>query len=365
MVALAGTAEEVAELGPAATAGRRGGRSRSCSSATRRSRPAGTGRPTAPLRVDPHRASTARRPAAATTPTWRGWRGTSRSTKLGLALGAGGAKGYAHVGALQVLEEAGYVVDCVAGSSIGAIVGSLPRARRRRSRDRRDPARRLRSSRPWPRSSRSPSPAAPSGLERDDAAAAGDDRRATFADTRIPLTIMAVDLIERAPAPLREGPLWEALLAATALAGLFPPYERDGHRLVDGLALVPVPTGAVVEDGADVTVAVNLIGRETLAELAGRPAARAAAGASAARRARRPARGDGSQPARRERAPRGAGRRRRSPRGSGPGSGATSISPISSSPPDARRPRQQLPALRSLALPAGNQANIERGRRRH
>src|SRR6202167_3406877 len=45
-------------------------------------------------------------------------------TKLGLALGAGGAKGYAHVGALQVLEQAGYVVDYVSGSSIGAIVGA-------------------------------------------------------------------------------------------------------------------------------------------------------------------------------------------------------------------------------------------------
>src|SRR5207249_1204122 len=45
-------------------------------------------------------------------------------TKLGIALGAGGAKGYAHVGVLQVLEEAGYVVDYVAGSSIGAIIGA-------------------------------------------------------------------------------------------------------------------------------------------------------------------------------------------------------------------------------------------------
>jgi NTE family protein len=75
---------------------------------------------------------------------------------------------------------------------------------------------------------------------------------------------MAVDLVERAPAPLRQGPLWEALLAATALAGVFAPFEREGHRLVDGLALVPVPTGALLEDGADVTVSVNLIGRETL-----------------------------------------------------------------------------------------------------
>src|SRR5205085_6896858 len=45
-------------------------------------------------------------------------------TRLGLALGAGGAKGYAHVGALQVLQEAGYTVDFVAGSSIGALVGA-------------------------------------------------------------------------------------------------------------------------------------------------------------------------------------------------------------------------------------------------
>ncbi len=75
---------------------------------------------------------------------------------------------------------------------------------------------------------------------------------------------MSVDLTSREPAPIREGTLWEALMAATALAGMFPPYERDGHRLVDGLALVPVPTGAVIEDGADVTVAVNVMGRETL-----------------------------------------------------------------------------------------------------
>ena len=45
-------------------------------------------------------------------------------TKIGLALGAGGAKGYAHVGALQAFEEAGYVVDYVSGASIGAIVGT-------------------------------------------------------------------------------------------------------------------------------------------------------------------------------------------------------------------------------------------------
>jgi predicted acylesterase/phospholipase RssA/CRP-like cAMP-binding protein len=184
-------------------------------------------------------------------------------TKLGLALGAGGAKGYAHIGTLQVLQEAGYVVDCVAGSSIGAIVGSYLAL----GADAAEIDATLRAA-------FDPATVAEifkiafsgraSGLDAMTRLLQETTRMATFADTRIPLTIMAADLVERAPAPLRDGPLWEALLAATALAGFFRPYERGGHRYVDGLALVPVPTGAVVEDGADVTVAVNLMGRETL-----------------------------------------------------------------------------------------------------
>ena len=81
--------------------------------------------------------------------------------------------------------------------------------------------------------------------------------------------VMTVDLTERRPAPLTEGPLWEALVAATALAGMFPPHERDGHRLVDGLALVPVPTAAVADLGADITLSVNLMAHETLASWPG------------------------------------------------------------------------------------------------
>jgi NTE family protein len=191
-------------------------------------------------------------------------------TKLGLALGAGGAKGYAHIGVLQVLEEAGYVVDYVAGSSIGAIVGTYLalgadaaeiEATLRGAFDPPTVAEVFKTS----LSGRASGLDVMTRLLRETT----DDR--TFADTVIPLTVMAVDLSERAPAPLRDGPLWEALLAATALAGVFPPRERDGHRLVDGLALVPVPTGAVVQDGADVTVSVNLISPDTLKSWPGGP----------------------------------------------------------------------------------------------
>lgn len=191
-------------------------------------------------------------------------------TKLGLALGAGGAKGYAHVGVLQVLEEAGYTVDCVAGSSIGAIVGTYLA---------------LGADAAWIEHTLRDAFTAANVAEIFKTSLSGraggvelmtqlmrettDEK--TFADIAIPLTIMSVDLDQRAPALLRDGPLWEALMAATALAGLFPPHQRDGHRLVDGLALVPVPTGAVIEDGADVTVAVNLISAEVLSRWPGGP----------------------------------------------------------------------------------------------
>jgi predicted acylesterase/phospholipase RssA/CRP-like cAMP-binding protein len=183
-------------------------------------------------------------------------------TKLGLALGAGGAKGFAHLGVLDVLERAGYAIDYVSGSSIGAIVGTCIAlgmdanaidAVLRRVFDQATLA---------------------AIFKRSLGGATGFDLLAqrlhettgdrTFDDTLIPLSVMAVDLSARAPAPLREGPLWQALLAATALAGVFRPYERDGSRFVDGMALVPVPTGAVLDDGADVTVAVNLISENRL-----------------------------------------------------------------------------------------------------
>jgi predicted acylesterase/phospholipase RssA/CRP-like cAMP-binding protein len=193
-------------------------------------------------------------------------------TKLGLALGAGGAKGYAHVGALHVLEGAGYTVDCVAGSSIGAMVGAWLALGRRAA-----------EVEATMRDGFCPENVAAMFKLSLSGTSAGLDvhtrvcRETTgdrsFADLRLPLVAMAVDLNTRQPAPIREGPLWEALLASTALAGLFPPYQRGEQRLVDGLALVPVPTGAAAEAGADVTVSVNLMSRDTLPAWPGGPPA--------------------------------------------------------------------------------------------
>lgn len=193
-------------------------------------------------------------------PAWLG-RYLARG-RLGLALGAGGARGYAHVGALRVLHDAGYSPDVVAGSSIGGVIGACVAmgmdpdrlestlrgmftpdtvsALFRLSLGPTSPAMTL-----WTRLLREMT----------------EDR--DFSDLPIPLTVMTVDLESGQPAPLTEGPVWEALLATTALPGMAPPLRRGEQRLVDGLALVPVPTMSV-EPLSDVTVAVNLMNRETL-----------------------------------------------------------------------------------------------------
>src|SRR5260370_21074871 len=75
---------------------------------------------------------------------------------------------------------------------------------------------------------------------------------------------MTANLAGRCPAPISTGPLWEALMAALAIPGLYSPWVRGGQRLVDAVSLTPVPLGSVVEAGAGITIAVNLLRRETL-----------------------------------------------------------------------------------------------------
>jgi NTE family protein len=200
----------------------------------------------------------------ATDVAWLG-RHLSR-TKLGLSLGAGGFKCFAHAGVIQVLQRAGYSIDCVAGSSMGAVVGvwlALGMTASEIEALLRDHC---------------GSDAVVNSIFRKGEAGDGLEvfarifRETTtdrsFADLAIPATVMTADLAGKCPAPIRTGLLWEALMAALTVPGLYTPRARGEQRLVDAISLTPVPLDSVIEMGADVTIAVNLLGRETLPEWA-------------------------------------------------------------------------------------------------
>ena len=186
-------------------------------------------------------------------------------TKLGVALGAGGAKGYAHVGVLQVLEEAGYTVDVAGGSSIGGFVATHL-ALGYGAQETYERFRKAFNDERLGKLFGGAFGGGAGGAEELTGMLKEATEERFFSHTDIPLVIMAVDLTDRGATAQRGGPLWEALLAGLAVAGVFPPLERDGHRLVDAIALVPVPTAAVIEDGADVVLSVNLLGAEALEE---------------------------------------------------------------------------------------------------
>jgi predicted acylesterase/phospholipase RssA/CRP-like cAMP-binding protein len=194
----------------------------------------------------------------------RRWLGRHLSrTKLGLALGAGGAKSYAHVGVLKVLEDAGYEVDCATGASFGAIAGSCIAMGMDAGqlRDRLDHVLSLEVCGPYFRLVTETKVDGPQVFYRALAELAG---KRTFEKLSIPLGILTADLNAQLPHAFVDGPLTEALYAALAIPGLAPPYQQGNCRLIDGVTISPVPVRLARQLGADITVAVNLMSRDHL-----------------------------------------------------------------------------------------------------
>lgn len=180
--------------------------------------------------------------------------------KLGFALGAGGSRGVAHIGFLKGLEEEGIKPDMIAGCSMGSIVGA----------------------------------AYASGMSLEGMHAAVSDLRLIdiltpaglrgglfgtkkirklleeyigdidFSDLHIPFHCVAVDMVTRTLVEFSEGSVLDAIVSSSCIPGVFSPVEKDGMRLIDGYVYERVPAEQVKKMGADVVVAVDVLGDRPL-----------------------------------------------------------------------------------------------------
>jgi NTE family protein len=173
--------------------------------------------------------------------------------KVGLALGGGGLKGYAHLGVLRALERAGLHADYLAGTSIGGVVGSLYALNHA------------------PDTIADVLDAAASTLMRpalSTRSLLSDDRLrrflrsqgdcVTFDRLHTPLALVASDIYSGREVVFREGLVWPAVLATIAVPGMFPAQPIGPYRLVDGGVLNPVPADVARDMGADIVIAVRL-----------------------------------------------------------------------------------------------------------
>jgi NTE family protein len=179
----------------------------------------------------------------------------ARRPKIGFALGAGSARGWAHIGVLRALTESGIAPDLIAGCSVGAFVGAAFAAGR---------------------------------LDHVEAWALGIDRRrmfrladfglrgglikgerinevfreqfveSEFSDLPIPLAAVATDLHSGQEVWLREGKVSAAVAASIAVPGLFRPVLHEDRYLVDGSVVNPIPVSLCRAMGADIVLAVDL-----------------------------------------------------------------------------------------------------------
>jgi NTE family protein len=177
-----------------------------------------------------------------------------RRPKVGVALSGGFARGISHLGVLRCLEEHGVPIDCIAGTSAGALAGVA-----------------YASGRPFEHIVKEAASIrfGNFGQWRFSHMGLASNRRlesyprdhfgvTDFKDLKIPLAIAATDLVGGKPVFFTSGLVGPPLRASCAYPGLFQPVEYEGHLLVDGVVSAAVPVDGVRLLGADIVIAVFL-----------------------------------------------------------------------------------------------------------
>ncbi len=175
--------------------------------------------------------------------------------RIGLALGAGSARGWAHIGVIRALEAAGVHVDVICGCSIGALVGAAY------ADGDLDDLERWVSGLTWKDVVGLLDVSLNGGLIKGNKLLAFFERHFVDKDIAalpLPFACVATDLATGREVWLREGSVSAAVRASIAVPGLLAPINRDGRLLVDGGLVNPVPVSLCRALGADIVIAVDL-----------------------------------------------------------------------------------------------------------
>ena len=178
-------------------------------------------------------------------------------SRIGLALGGGGARGIAHLGVWQRLRELGVEFHCIAGTSIGAIAGAIIAA------ERADAALKWCAESDWKKlpklfmETQLTSKALTRGTRVEELLAELVDAKA-FDELSTQYAAVATDLNTGERVVMRDGDLLSAVRASMSIPGVFRPVERNGRILIDGQLVDPIPIAACRAMGADKVIAVDI-----------------------------------------------------------------------------------------------------------
>ena len=184
--------------------------------------------------------------------------------RLALVLGAGGVKGVAHIGILEVLHQAGIIPDLLVGCSVGAIIGALYA-------DKKDPSklydfvRQVVPSRSYsyksfglPYLRKGISGQGIFSTARMQQILAKELHAKTFEELQIPLRIVATELNTGKLALFSSGPLVAPICASSAIPGIFQPVIINKKSYIDGTVITDLPVSVAKKQGASAIIAVVL-----------------------------------------------------------------------------------------------------------
>ncbi|HOO71194.1 MAG TPA: patatin-like phospholipase family protein [Spirochaetota bacterium] len=180
-----------------------------------------------------------------------------RNTRVGLALGSGGAKGMAHIGVIEYLQEMGIPIDMIAGSSIGAVIGALYCSGGLAS-FKNDLIKMSRKDLLGYFDPVFPTSGLLAGKEMMSLLFNYIPENTRIENFSIPLAVLATDYNTGRSVIFRSGNVHEAIRASISIPGVFTPVRFRSTHLIDGGVAAPLPVNVIRGMGAGLTIAVNL-----------------------------------------------------------------------------------------------------------